>query len=1057
MKVVASDYLYQLGAINAKVPQVPFYSSVTGKITTDLSASYWVQNLVSPVLFKTAVQALLAESSSSSNLAFVEVGPHSALAGPTRQILQSEGRPAEYIATLIRNTEAYESVLRTAGNLWLAGVDVNLAAVNPHGNLLTDLPTYPWHYDGEYWVENRMSRDWRFRKFDHHELLGARILESADAGPAWRCKLRIEDVPWLRDHDILGDIIFPGAGYICMAGEAVKQLHAGSPDYTVKRVTFVSALVLHDEPVELVTILVPARLTTKLNSEWYDFSVSSFNGDTWIKHVSGQVRPGPGLIQEAPEIEPLPRKVANATMYKVWKEFGLNYGGRFRGLSDISSHTTEQEAVGTIYDKCSPEERALYTIHPASIDAAFHLSNVCVCRGLGRNFRMPSVPKYVDELYVGYPEDPIHVKGDATTKARGGSLSNLVGVSNSKVVLSWKGLELAPLSDGSEVIDEDPHAAAVVDWRTDIDFIDSRRLLHSLNKDFGDKEHRLIDKMGLACIIESRVQLAGLKTSQPHLIKFRDWMDIPYAEAVQERYPNVPDCAAIASMGSRERTKVIKDSLDASVGTVAYSVAIALYRIFDNCVKFFTGDADPLQVLLADNILMRMYDFANNADHLQLLTLVSHKKPTLKVLEIGAGTGGTTATVLPALKSEQGERMYSKYMYSDISAGFFLAAKERFKDYDALEFSVLDVTKDPLGQGFEGESFDLIVASNVLHATPNLVQTLTNVRKLLNPQGRLFLLELSPESSKSVNYVMGPLVGWWLSDDGREHEPYVSHEIWHEKLLQTGFMGVDAYAFDGNMSNSIIARPVSVSTEKLAEVSVVCGDLSSPHVIGASRFLEEKGLELKFFAAGQPLPSGRPVIFMLDLEAPFLVDITADQFNAFKQSLFSVHNTGLLWVTGACQVECKDPNYALVNGMSRSIRQETGIDFVTLELETFDESGWNALYDLLATFPSRSRGGDEDTELDSEYVFNAGTLQIGRMHWIKVSKELQDQVRKDCTRRLVIDKPGILQTLHWKQVTPTLAANNWVQAETRAVGLNFKVFNHTTGQVVPEFPFVCHL
>lgn len=201
-----------------------------------------------------------------------------------------------------------------------------------------------------------------------------------------------------------------------------------------------------------------------------------------------------------------------------------------------------------------------------------------------------------------------------------------------------------------------------------------------------------------------------------------------------------------------------------------------LYRIFNSCVKFSTGDADPLQDPLADNIIMRMYDFANDTDHLQLLTLLSRKKPTLKVLESGAGTGCTTATVLPTLRSEQGERMYSNYVYSGISAGFYLAAKERFKDYDAMEFPLLDVTQDPLGQGFEEGSFDLIVASNVLHATLSLVHTSTKVRRLLNPQGRLFLLELSPESSKSVNYVMGPLVGW-LSEDGQEHEPYVSHEI----------------------------------------------------------------------------------------------------------------------------------------------------------------------------------------------------------------------------------------------------------------------------------------
>ncbi|PGH15529.1 hypothetical protein AJ79_02311 [Helicocarpus griseus UAMH5409] len=1038
MEAIAEDYASHLGTISAEEPKVPFYSSVSGKVNPDLSTSYWVENLTSPVLFKDGIKAVLADSPSNANLVFVEIGPHSALAGPLRQTLQSEGRSAEYVATLVRGNKSDESLLRTAGNLWLAGVDVDLSAVNQPGNLLTDLPTYPWHYDGEYWFENRLSRHWRLRKFDHHELLGARILESADAGPAWRCKLRAEDAPWLRDHDILGDIIFPGAGYLCMAGEAVKQLHDERTDYTVRRVTFSSALVLHDDPIEVVTTLVPVRLTTTLNSEWYDFSISSVNGDTWTQHVSGQVRPGSDLAQEAPEIEALPRKVATSTIYDVWRKYGLNYGMRFRGLSDISSHTTEQKAVGTINDKCSPEEAALYSIHPASIDAAFHLSNVCVCRGLGRNFKTPSVPKYIEEMYVGNPEGPIRVMGDAIEKGRGGSSSGLVGVSKDKVVLSWKGLYLSPLSDGSEVTDSDPHAAAVTEWRPDVDFLDAGSLLRSLNKDYEDREHRLVDSMGLACIIESRFQLADIETSQWHLIKFRDWMDIPYYEAVEGRYPNVPDCAAIANMDSETRTKFIKDQLEASVGTEAHPVAIALYRIFDNCIDFFAGKADPLEVLLADNILMRMYDFTNNADHMQFLTLLGHKKPHMKVLEIGAGTGGTTATVLPHLKSEQGERMYGSYTYTDISAGFFLGAKERFKDYEAIYYSVLDITQDPASQGFEEGSIDLVVASNVLHATPNLVQTLTNVRKLLHPEGRLFLLELSPESSKSVNYVMGPLVGWWLSEDGREHEPYVSHEIWNYKLWQTGFSGVNTYAFDGNMSNSIIARPVPVSTAKLSRVSIIRNDLSHPQVADAVNFLQGKGLELDLFAVGQPLPSNQPVVFLLDLEAPFLVDVTENQFSAFKESLFSAEKTSFLWVTGACQVDCKNPDYALVNGMGRSICQETGIDFVTLELENFDESGWSGLYDLLTTFPSRARVGEHDVDLETEYVHSAGAIQIGRVHWIKMSEELQDKEQKSNVKRLVIDKPGIIQTLHWKQVASTPVKGDWVEVETRAVGLNFK-------------------
>jgi SAM-dependent methyltransferase len=1034
MKAVASDYANRLGTINVKEPQVPFYSSVSGELCYDFSASYWVQNFVSPVLFKSAVQAVLANP--PSNIAFVEVGPHSALAGPTRQILQGEGKSAEYIATLVRDADGLESVLRTAGNLWLAGFDVNLSAVNPPGEFLTDLPTYAWYYSGEYWFETRLSRDWRFRKFDHHELLGTRILESADAGPAWRCKLRVEDAPWLRDHDILGDVIFPGAGYICMAGEAVKQL-AGSKDYSLRRVTFASALVLHDESIEIVTTLIPARLSTTLDSEWYDFSISSVNGDVWTKHVSGQVRPGSEFAQEAPEIEPLPRKVATSALYSIWRKFGLNYGERFRGLSDISSHTTEMRAVGAIYDKCSPQESAVYAIHPASIDAGFHLSNVCICRGLGRNFKTPSVPKYIDEMYVGNPEGPIQVTGDAAKKGRGGSTSNLLGVSNGKVVLSWKGLDLVPLSDGSEVIEDDPHAGAVLQWRTDLDFIDAGRLLRPLNKDYEDVVNSLVDRMGLACIIESRAQLAGVETSQWYLQKFREWMDIPYTEAVEGRYSRVPDCAVIAAMSSEARTKLIDDMLDSSVGTSAHAVAIALHRSFTNSIAFFRGEADPLEVLMADNILMRMYDFTNNSDHSEFFTLLGHKKPNMKVLEIGAGTGGTTATILPALKSDQGERMYGTYVYTDISAGFFLGAKERFKDYQAIEFSVLDIMQDPAAQGFELESFDLIIASNVLHATPNLVHTLTNVRKLLHPEGRLFMLELSPVASKSVNYVMGPLVGWWLSEDGRDDEPYVSPEIWDKRLKQSGFAGVDAWAYDGNMINSIIAKPAALPTKKITKVSIVCSDSKHHRVEEAAKSLRSKGLDLEFFSVGQLLPPGRPAVFLMDLEAPFLVNITEEKFNAFKASLFSIQDTSFLWVTGACQVDCKTPNYSLVNGMGRTIRGETGIDLVTLELETFDESGWTAVSDLLTTFLSRATGGEIDP--DVEYVFNAGTLQVGRMHWINVFKELQDQKEEGLIKKLVIKKPGIMQTLHWKQMKPTPANGDSVLVETRAVGLNFKV------------------
>ena len=102
-----------------------------------------------------------------------------------------------------------------------------------------------------------------------------------------------------------------------------------------------------------------------------------------------------------------------------------------------------------------------------------------------------------------------------------------------------------------------------------------------------------------------------------------------------------------------------------------------------------------------------------NTEYSEFLDLVAHYKPNLKILEIGAGTGGTTSTVLPRLKSAYGERMYLSYTYTDISSGFFISARERFNDYPAVEYAILDISKDPIEQGFEAESFDLIIACNV--------------------------------------------------------------------------------------------------------------------------------------------------------------------------------------------------------------------------------------------------------------------------------------------------------------------------------------------------------
>jgi SAM-dependent methyltransferase len=133
-----------------------------------------------------------------------------------------------------------------------------------------------------------------------------------------------------------------------------------------------------------------------------------------------------------------------------------------------------------------------------------------------------------------------------------------------------------------------------------------------------------------------------------------------------------------------------------------------------NITEIFAGTRKPLSVLMEDDVLRNLYDSLLALDNCaHFFGPLGHSNPRLRVLEVGAGTGGGTATFLNYLHLPDGSRLYSQYTFTDISAGFLTAAKERFAWRDAMEYAVLDITKDPAEQGFKLQSYDLILASNV--------------------------------------------------------------------------------------------------------------------------------------------------------------------------------------------------------------------------------------------------------------------------------------------------------------------------------------------------------
>lgn len=188
---------------------IKMFSSVTGHcFDGDCDSAYWTRNLLSPVKFSATTAEMLTEPSAPDLL--IEIGPTGALAAPITQIKRSlpgEGAHIQYYSAYTRGKDALKALYDVAGRLFIAGGSINYSAVNGQTetdapSVIIDLPNYSWDHTTKYWWESEASKDWRFRQFPHHDLLGSKVLGTIWQAPSWRKILRLEDLPWLRDHKV---------------------------------------------------------------------------------------------------------------------------------------------------------------------------------------------------------------------------------------------------------------------------------------------------------------------------------------------------------------------------------------------------------------------------------------------------------------------------------------------------------------------------------------------------------------------------------------------------------------------------------------------------------------------------------------------------------------------------------------------------------------------------------------------------------------------------------------------------------------------------------------
>ena len=810
-----------------------------------------------------------------------------------------------------------------------------------------------------------------------------------------------------------------------------------------------------------------------------------------------------------------PIQVDTAKIYSELAASGNDYGPSFQGLKEINVGKCcglAKIIVDDVAQMMPGHYMQPHTIHPTALDAMIQLEAVVFRRECTI---APMMPVMLGEISVSTnmdvtPGAEILIALYLFPESRRSAFGNFCAYqkqSNGNYRPVVTGSAIRPQVVG-EITSTDPleqktsyglESKPDVDYITQNDFMDYASLHNlfdvgygTLSKLVGDKQLRLNDQVATIFIrrVVARVREENLSTvCTPHLCKLLSWMvEWNQSEADQ----------LLTGVTPEDEAQLIEQASKDNI--VGFTLSHFGPRLFD----IFTEKADSLELLVQDNSLGRLYSeytvfnchYAQVAEYMQMLV---HKNPKMKILEIGAGTGSATMPLMGSIERNS-QLLLDEYIYTDISSGFFERARDTFSKWTSqIDFKTLDISRDPLAQGYTAHSFDLIVASIVLHATPLMDVTMTSVRRLLKPGGRLILIELTRVAA-AQNLIFGTLEGWWMSEDGRQDGPLLSVPEWDNLLKRHGFSGTDLAipAHTGSsstissmivtratgtldMSDSQGIRGANPTMEMKASVCVGNSHLSQAALGNAiSLALSSKGVTCSQEAWGTTdttRDADRLLIVIDSAEHPLLLDPTQEAFKQTKQLLLQGKN--VLWVSS--QVSQPSAETAalknMINGMGRVVRRENpGLRLITVDVQDqiqFSESGNGSLelehiVQMLAEIAMSSFWPVSELvrPQELEYTIYDGKLTIPRIapndrfaNYINSQNQNQGAASLveckylDKSRPLMFDVevPGLLNTIRFvdnNMMAEPLGPDE-IEVQAFAHGVNFKDVFVALGQMQP--------
>ncbi|KAH8896313.1 putative polyketide synthase [Thozetella sp. PMI_491] len=1035
------------------------YEGTTVQAHEGLLGPYWTHNMNNTVLFSQALETAVKKCGAFDSV--VEVGPHPALKGPASDVLKGACNvPAvSYISPLSRGKDDVDATAEALGELWTIhganSVDFLRYQQCVYDNadkiaMLHDLPGYSWTHDRPLWSEGRYTKLLRQQPGVYHDLLGTRIPDGTEEAWRWRNVLIPKELPWLPDHALQGQTVFPAMGYVALALEAAMQIaNSTQREKTVQLLELTDVCIAKAVAIDdtagteiLVTMTEIKQTTDGIRACFSFFSAPTKDSPQLVLNATAGVQiflGEQGVDEILPPRTPSARSLNPVDVENFYREvgkLGYDYGPSFRGLKAL------ERSLGVSRGMVMAPSNDGLLAHPGMLDSAL--------QGL--------------LLALGAPGDgtlwSLHVP---STMRRVSLVPSLCGVNmTSEVAFDCSISQIAgsKIAGDVDIFQADSHLKSIsIEGVTFVPFSEARA-----------SDDRNLFSHTLWSVEHPDGQLAlGSHRATPQEIQTGydvERVAFYYLRTLLENVGgvdlNLPDhhealldyARYICDMVGRGEHQFVKqeymgDTYDEIISIMdkydAKEANFALTRaVGERLPAVLRGETSMLEHMRENNALDNYYKHAAGFARLNELIAtmagqISHRYPRMNVLEIGAGTGGATRGVLETFGTA-----YTSYTYTDISSGFFEKAQENFSVHkDRIVYKTLDITRDPADQGFEEASYDLVLAANVLHATPNLEETLTNARKLLRPGGFLLLMEFVDVTPMRYGLIFGGLPGWWMGrETGRRYGPIVSTETWHELLLKTGFSGVDTST--PVHDPVVMAGSILVSRAVDKDINMLMAPMSSANTIpqtgksglvimGGStpttrtiidevQAVTKNAYEDIVHASSwdelqlEKITERYSILCLTDFDnSTFWENMTESRFAKFKKLFSSPRN--VLWATWGAERENADG--AMTIGFFRSLRYELpDSQLQILDFEKPQGADASSLVERLfrlevtAQWRNGSSGSTRLWTTEPEIRIRKGSVEIPRLYL-----QMDQNARYNSAKRDIFKSADIQNTvveLLWK-------------------------------------------